>query len=208
MYRGPGLLGAGDTRTHLPPRCHRAAQPWARPPRILHCLQGLARSCSRTSPGGAQEKENLQLPPRACRRAPLQKSCPQDTTLDPALDHAEPSQVTTCCWMGLVWVGVTLSEAAQKPLRLGWPWQGLTRLPRRKEEQAAKTREMPEAQASSSWSIQANQTITMPAFWGGCLHASSLKVLREMLTQPQVPQNSVLPQSKAVLQDHDPPAQL
>lgn len=41
--------------------------------------------------------------------------------LDAALDRAEARRVTSCCWMGLVWVGVTLPEAAQKP---PWPLGG------------------------------------------------------------------------------------
>lgn len=53
--------------------------------------------------------------------------------LDPTLNDAEPSLVTTCCWMGLVRVEATLPEGAQKSPRPGWPWQGLMRLVTPKE---------------------------------------------------------------------------
>jgi len=84
--------------------------------------------CSHPSPGArgpgllAAGDTRGCLPPQ-CHRASAKVLSP-GTMLDPALDHAEPSQVTTCCGMGLVRVGETLPEAAQQPPRLGWPWQG------------------------------------------------------------------------------------
>lgn len=40
-----------------------------------------------------------------------------------------------------------------------------------------KTREVPEAQVSSSWSIRANEDHGCARILGGCLHISSPKVL-------------------------------